>query len=349
MRAAVSAVVVEGRHRIDLGDLDALADSIRRIGLLNPITVTSDFRLVAGERRLEACKRLGWAEVPVRVVDSLADARTLLIAERDENVCREPFKPSEIASIGRALEDVFKPAARERVEAGTADPRVPGPEGRVRDQVGDVLGVSGRTYERIRDVADDAADESLPPVVRESAEQALAALDAGAPVRPTVDAHREVKRTGGLAVHFSTGEDEWATPQEFFDLLDAEFGFDLDVCAQPNSAKCARFFTPDDDGLVQEWSGVCWMNPPYSECARWVEKAHHAAAAGATVVALIPARPDTRYWWDFCRHHEIRFVKGRLKFGGSAVSAPFPSAVVVFGRPARTVWRDHRAALLEVA
>ena len=86
----------------------------------------------------------------------------------------------------------------------------------------------------------------------------------------------------------------WETPQDFFDTLDAEFHFTLDVCAIPANAKCARFFTPVDDGLQQAWSGVCWANPPYGLVLRqWVRKAWESARAGATVVCLLPVRSDT--------------------------------------------------------
>lgn len=134
---------------------------------------------------------------------------------------------------------------------------------------------------------------------------------------------------------FSSNTDLWATPQDFFDQLHAVFHFETDVCALPENAKCPAFFQPSDDGLAQEWRGVCWMNPPYGrEIGAWVEKAYRSAKEnGATVVCLLPARVDTRWWHDFCRKGEVTFIKGRLKFGGSKTGAPFPSAVVVF-RPA---------------
>jgi phage N-6-adenine-methyltransferase len=138
-----------------------------------------------------------------------------------------------------------------------------------------------------------------------------------------------------MGVHYSSETDDWATPQALFDELAAEFAFTLDVCATAENAKCERFFTVEDDGLAQDWAGVCWMNPPYGDAiVRWVEKAYETGRAGATVVCLVPARVDTGWWWDYCRHGEVRFLRGRLKFGGGANSAPFPSAVVVFGRPA---------------
>jgi phage N-6-adenine-methyltransferase len=136
--------------------------------------------------------------------------------------------------------------------------------------------------------------------------------------------------------------DQWATPQEVFDRLDAEFHFELDVCALPNNAKCRRFFTPKTNGLTQQWSGVCWMNPPYGrEIGKWMKKAYESSLEGATVVCLVPARTDTAWWHDFAAKGEIRFVRGRLYFGSATCAAPFPSAIVVF----RERWweRSHQA------
>lgn len=135
---------------------------------------------------------------------------------------------------------------------------------------------------------------------------------------------------------FTSKTDEWATPQEFFDKLHEEFGFELDVCALPENAKCERYFTPAMDGLKQEWSGSCWMNPPYGrEIGSWVKKAYESSLNGSTVVCLLPARTCTRWWHDYCMQGEIRLVKGRLKFGGSKINAPFPNAVVIFGDRAK--------------
>jgi len=136
-------------------------------------------------------------------------------------------------------------------------------------------------------------------------------------------------------VMFSSKTDLWETPQDFFNRMDAEFGFELDVCARPENAKCDSYFTPEIDGLTQEWLGVCWMNPPYGrDIGKWIKKAYESAQAnGATVVCLVPARTDTKWWHDYCMKAEYRLLRGRLKFGGHTNSAPFPSAVVIF-RPA---------------
>lgn len=134
------------------------------------------------------------------------------------------------------------------------------------------------------------------------------------------------------ALHFSSETVEWYTPQDFFDELDAEFGFELDVCATAENAKCAKFFTKEDDGLSRNWTGICWCNPPYGRgIGDWVKKAYDSSLSGATVVCLVPARTDTKWFQDYCLPYgEVRFVRGRLKFGGCVNPAPFPCAVVIF-------------------
>lgn len=133
---------------------------------------------------------------------------------------------------------------------------------------------------------------------------------------------------------FSSKTCEWETPIEFFQELNAKYHFTMDVCATKENAKCEKFFTKEDDGLVQEWQGVCWMNPPYGrEIGKWVKKAFDTAEQGrGSVVCLLPARTDTTWWHDYCMKGEITFIRGRLKFGGCNNSAPFPSAIVVFKR-----------------
>jgi phage N-6-adenine-methyltransferase len=135
-----------------------------------------------------------------------------------------------------------------------------------------------------------------------------------------------------MSVHFSSAKHDWETPQDLFDALDAEFHFTLDVCANDCNTKCKRWFTPVTDGLKQPWTGTCWMNPPYGrEIGKWMKKAYEESVRGSTVVCLVPARTDTAWWQDYVmRTVEIRYIRGRLKFGGCKNSAPFPSALVIF-------------------
>lgn len=136
------------------------------------------------------------------------------------------------------------------------------------------------------------------------------------------------------AVMFSSATDLWATPQWLFDDFNAEFGFTLDACALPSNAKCAKYFTPEVDGLAQDWGGeVVWCNPPYGrEIGKWVKKcAEESKKNNTTVVALLPARTDTKWFHEYIYHKaEVVFLRGRLKFGDAKNSAPFPSMIVIF-------------------
>lgn len=152
-----------------------------------------------------------------------------------------------------------------------------------------------------------------------------------------------VLRRAEMGVHFTSATDDWSTPPDLFAELHAEFDFTLDVCASAANARVPNYFNAERDGLAQDWTGVCWMNPPYGDAiAAWIAKAHQESESTASVVVcLVPARTDTAWWWDHCRHAEIRFLRGRLKFGDGTNSAPFPSAVVVFGREPKVVWWER--------
>jgi len=154
------------------------------------------------------------------------------------------------------------------------------------------------------------------------------------------------KSNSALAVHFSSKKTDWETPQDLFDQLNREFDFTLDVCANPDNAKCDFFFGPQLppytflDGLTLSWilpgreRNCCWMNPPYGrEIGKWVKKAYEESLKGCTVVALLPSRTDTRYFHEYIYNKpnvEIRFVRGRIRFVGAKSVAPFPSMIVVF-------------------
>jgi len=134
----------------------------------------------------------------------------------------------------------------------------------------------------------------------------------------------------------SSGNDEWETPQEFFDKLNHEFHFTLDACATKYNAKCKKYYTKEDNALIQDWSNeIVYMNPPYSTKQQnaFVKKAYEESQKGAIVVCLLPARTSTKRFHEYCLKGEIRLLKGRLKFVGAEASAPFPSMVVIFKPP----------------
>lgn len=158
------------------------------------------------------------------------------------------------------------------------------------------------------------------------------------------------------AVMFSKASDEWSTPDDVFRPLAAEFGLEVDAAATLENRKLLDFFGPESryanytDALTADWWKFgplpprLWLNPPYSQCRAFMAKAKAEAARGCLVVCLVPARTDTRWWhesvWDGVNHRprpgvEVRFLKGRLKFGGATAGAPFPSAIIIL-RPSLT-------------
>lgn len=131
-------------------------------------------------------------------------------------------------------------------------------------------------------------------------------------------------------VMFSSKSDDWETPQDFFDKVNEEFNFTLDVCATEQNSKCPDYYSREQNGLIQPWIGTVWCNPPYGTAIKhWVKK---AAESACTVVMLLPARTDTAWFHDYIYGKaEIRFIRSRLKFG-NADRAPFPSMLVIFRR-----------------
>jgi phage N-6-adenine-methyltransferase len=144
------------------------------------------------------------------------------------------------------------------------------------------------------------------------------------------------EETAGLSrVLFSSGKDDWETPQDVFEKLDKEFNFTLDPCCVPETAKCEKYYTPIEDGLLQDWGGeTAFVNPPYSSGQQdlWVKKCfEESRKPNTTVVALLPARTDTRRFHDYIYGKaEIRFIKGRIRFVGAGNSAPFPSMIAIW-------------------
>lgn len=182
----IGQIRVEGRHRANLGDIKSLADSIAALGLIHPIVITPDHRLVAGERRLAAVESLGWDVTPVTVIHTLADATDLLLAERDENSCRKDFTASEMVALGRQLEELERPKQDEARLAGNRrgaeitnfgqSPVELRPAASTDKIVGKALGVSGSTYKRAKLV--DKATNDSDPAVAEVAREQMSKLDA---------------------------------------------------------------------------------------------------------------------------------------------------------------------------
>lgn len=133
------------------------------------------------------------------------------------------------------------------------------------------------------------------------------------------------------------GKCEFGTPQVIFDPLNREFGFTLDPRATAKNAKCEKYFTVEENRLLQPWDGAVFMNPPFRDCDVWIEKAYRESLRGATVVCLMPARVDTAWWHEYAIRGEIRWIRGRIHFDGAEHNAPFSCVLIIF-RPPKEVW-----------
>jgi phage N-6-adenine-methyltransferase len=136
------------------------------------------------------------------------------------------------------------------------------------------------------------------------------------------------------SILFSSAEDKWATPQPLFNFIARVFPFDLDVCALPENTKCKHYFSPKENGLNQQWKGVCWLNPPYGKTiGQWIIKAYQESLNGNTVVCLVPARTETQWFKTCWQARYLVFLHKRIKFvlgEGKKSSPTFPSVLVVF-------------------
>lgn len=317
----------------------ALRTDIAERGCLVPIELDENGEVLDGAHRLRACQELGIKPPTITrlgLTEDEKEAHAIALNIQRRHLGREQRAELhlKLREAGRSLREIAEVSG---VHPTTVRNDLAG----VENSTPEITGRDGKTYPATK-----------PQKVTSRSSESVTVETEPKPA-PVIDIEGAItKRQQDQGVHFSSATDEWATPQPLFDRLDREFGFDLDVCALDSSAKCDRYFTPDDDGLLQNWAGTCWMNPPYGgTISDWVDKAKASAEAGATVVCLVPARTDTAWWWRTARHGQIRFLKGRLKFGDATSGAPFPSAVVVFtpGIEPSVVWWNPELEVLDVA
>lgn len=223
----IESIRVEGRYRKDLGDIEDLAKSIAKVGLLHAIVLTKDGQLVAGERRIAAVRQLGWQVIDARIVDNLTDAVALLEAERDENECRKPKTVSELVALAAALEqlEAERIALRKhddavragRIRQGTESPRGPEePRGeRARDIAGRAVGFAPTTYFKAKAVVGAAQDPALPADEKAAAEAALAEMDETGKVAPAYEKVRKGAAANPEPEKKPNGRNRKALPEAF--------------------------------------------------------------------------------------------------------------------------------------
>lgn len=274
----ISEIKVRDRHRKDMGDIDDLASSIREIGLLVPVLVDADNLLIDGMRRLAAAKQLRFEKINAHVVKDIDDARKRLLAERDVNVCRKPFTPSEAAAIGMALEALQKPKAEERKKAGTDTSGTAGGRGRkkpsgklpegldtqkspensgnqqdTRDKVAEAIGMSGRTYEKAKAVTQAAKDDP------EHFGDLIDQMDESGKVSP---AYKELQRRQSESAPDTEPSDEHQQPPDLLD--EAEQAIPEQAYEAFNQIPEIRQLASQCEKLVKEVERVCLL--PVGRC-----------------------------------------------------------------------------------
>lgn len=318
-------------------EFEALVADIKANGLQESIW-THEGQIIDGRNRYKACVQAG-VTPSFRVWEGKGSLVQFVVSL---NLKRRHLTSSQKAMVAVNMLPLLEKEREEqrrrfaterpRTETGNFEPVVPkvAPLGKSRDEAARVTGVSHGYISDAKAIAEKAPD-LIQPVLSGEIKMPEAKQLAELPQEQRAEVLGQPPEMRKMAVHYSSERMDWETPRDFFDRLDQEFEFELDVCATPETAKCQRYYTPETDGLARNWTGTCWMNPPYgSEIADWMEKAYNESLNGATVVCLVPSRTDTNWWHNYAmKASEIRFVWGRLRFGGAETSAPFPSAVII--------------------
>jgi len=354
----IKNIKIVNRSRKDLGNLTSLQASIEHVGLLHPVVVDCENRLIVGERRLDVCKRSGWTEIPVTVVENLTEALALLQAERDENVERKDLAPSEAVAQAARFEGLEREAAKKRqAQAGPVEGKgkksacgkfPQAVTGKTRDKVGAAVGMSGKTYEKAKAVVEAAEEEpgKYTELVEKmdktgKVEGAYRTLRREKPKEKSPDFNRETQiRLGTVSPKNTqfrtsfTGENEWYTPLVYIAAARAVLGeIDLDPATSEfgqSRIQAKEFYTIQTNGLAQKWVGHIWLNPPYSQplIAQFTEKAVTEYKLGHIEQAIILTHNYTDTAW----FHSLEaiaalicFTRGRVKFEGADGSKAAPT------------------------
>jgi len=326
MKVAIANIVVTTarKRHLDEQKVAELAESINEIGLLHPIVITSDNRLISGYHRLEACKKLGWQEVECIVKDY--DELDIELAEIDENLIRAELTVLERAEHLKRRKEIYEakyPEAKAGVRRAYGMHRALGHDvdeiisPTFVEDTATKLGVSPRTIQQEVQIAEKLVEdvkEAIRGTPLEDSKVQLLEL-----ARKTPEEQR--KTVAQLIV--SSNSNEWYTPPEYVEAARRVMGeIDLDPasCEEANKViRAKRFYTAQDDGLQHDWPGRVWLNPPYGGLtAKFVNKLVEQYRAGITTEAilLVNAHATDTDWFQPLWDYVLCFTNHRINFYG---------------------------------
>lgn len=359
MEVEIGCIQVGTRVRRDFGDIAALAASIDEIGLLQPIGISADHRLVFGERRLRAFQQLGRDTIPARIVN----IDSLVRGEYAENEIRKDFTPSERVEIGRALEvELAGRAGNPNFGDAPIQENFPElPRGQTRDLAAQAAGFgNGKTYEQAKSVVDHGVPALVDAMDGGSASISAAAAVATLPKASQegivsqgedgiVAAAREVREKRAHVAN-NSGNNEWYTPADYIEAARAVMGsIDTDPASSEianRTVKAATFYTADDDGRAKPWRGNVWMNPPYAQplIAGFAEAVASKFESGEIQQACVLVNNGTETGW-FQRMLSVAsavcFPRSRIRFidpAGNPSGAPLQGQAVLYMGENRTAF-----------
>lgn len=344
---ATNLIKTGGRFRKDFGDIPALAESIKELGLLQPIGIDSGYRMVFGERRLKAFQHLGRDTIPARFVN----LDSLLKGEYAENEFRKDFTVSERVEIGKALEAEL--SGRHGRNQYSEDPEnFPAPKGDARDLAAKAAGFgNGKTYEQAKKAIAEAPPEVVAAMDAGEVSVSLAAkvvdlpeeerqVIAAAPVEQMADTAREAIKRAHVANN--SGNNEWYTPADYIALArEVMGGIDTDPATSEianRTVQAAQIFTAEDNGLTKQWSGRVWCNPPYAQplIAEFAEAIASKYETGEIEQACVLVNNGTETGW-FQRMLQaasaVCFPRSRIRFvdpEGNPSGAPLQGQAVLY-------------------
>lgn len=351
INVATNLINTDGRFRKDFGDIPALAESIRELGLLQPIGIDSGYRLVFGERRLKAFQHLGRDTIPARFVN----LDSLLKGEYAENEFRKDFTVSERVEIGKALEAELSPRhggdrKSDEFQGGNFSTLIE--SGKTRDIAAKAAGFgNGKTYEQAKTVIDEA-----PPSIVAAVDSGAMSINmaskvvdlpmadineiASAPADQVVDVAKDVIKRAHVANN--SGNNEWYTPADYIELARQVMGgIDTDPASSEvanATVKAAKFYTADDDGRCKTWAGNVWMNPPYAQplISDFAEAVASKFESGEIEQACVLVNNGTETGWFqrmLSAASAVCFPRSRIRFvdpDGNPSGAPLQGQAVLY-------------------